>query len=101
MHKLMAQYNMAHFYGVVSAPPSVSVNKETGEKKQVTLYIYTVTSARQYDSGNEVYNAELNQIRVRTGISEIVGEMANLLRFDSELPEYFTHFLATLRRGTV
>lgn len=23
------------------------------------------------------------------------------LRFDSELPEYFTHFLATLRRGTV
>lgn len=78
LHKLMAQYNMAHFYGVVSAPPSVSVNKETGEKKQVTLYIYTVTSARQYDSGNEVYNAELNQIRVRTGISEIVGEMANL-----------------------
>ena len=56
----------------------MSVNKETGEKKQVTLYIYTVTSARQYDSGNEVYNAELNQIRVRTGIGKIVGEMANL-----------------------
>ena len=41
LHKLMAQYNMAHFYGIVSAPPSVSVNKETGEKKQVTPVSYT------------------------------------------------------------
>ena len=31
-------------------------------------------------------------------IHPITGEQ---LRFDSELPEYFTHFLATLRRGTL
>ena len=31
-------------------------------------------------------------------VHPITGEH---LRFDSELPEYFTHFLATLRRGTV
>ena len=31
-------------------------------------------------------------------IHPITGEH---LRFDSELPEYFTHFLATLRRGTL
>ena len=29
-------------------------------------------------------------------IHPITGEQ---LRFDSELPEYFTHFIATLRRG--
>ena len=31
-------------------------------------------------------------------IHPITGEH---LRFDSELPEYFTHFIASLRRGTV
>ena len=31
-------------------------------------------------------------------VHPITGEH---LQFDSELPEYFTHFLATLRRGTV
>ena len=31
-------------------------------------------------------------------IHPITGEY---LRFDSELPEYFTHFIASLRRGTV
>ena len=31
-------------------------------------------------------------------VHPITGEH---LRFDSELPEYFTHFLATLRRGTL
>ena len=31
-------------------------------------------------------------------IHPITGEQ---LRFDSELPEYFTHFIASLRRGTV
>ena len=31
-------------------------------------------------------------------VHPITGEH---LRFDSELPEYFTRFLATLRRGTV
>ena len=31
-------------------------------------------------------------------VHPITGEQ---LRFDSELPDYFTHFLATLRRGNV
>ena len=82
----------------------VSVNLETGRTHQIRVHMasiqHPVAGDPVYGPHNCITSLHGQCLHAKTlgFVHPITGEH---LRFDSELPEYFTHFLATLRRGTV
>ena len=82
----------------------VSVNLETGRTHQIRVHMasiqHPVAGDPVYGPHNCITSLHGQCLHAKTlgFVHPITGEH---LRFDSELPEYFTRFLATLRRGTV
>ena len=79
----------------------VSVNLETGRTHQIRVHMasihHPVAGDPVYGPHNCITSLHGQCLHAKTlgFIHPITGEQ---LRFDSELPDYFTHFLATLRR---
>ena len=79
----------------------VSVNLETGRTHQIRVHMasihHPVAGDPVYGPHNCITSLHGQCLHAKTlgFVHPITGEQ---LRFDSELPDYFTHFLATLRR---
>ena len=77
---------------------------ETGRTHQIRVHMasihHPVVGDPVYGPHNCITKLHGQCLHAKTlgFIHPITGEH---LRFDSELPEYFTHFIASLRRGTV
>ena len=97
----VTHWRVVRRYGYVTL---VECRLETGRTHQIRVHMasiqHPVAGDPVYGPHNCITKLHGQCLHAKTlgFIHPITGEH---LRFDSELPEYFTHFIASLRRGTV
>lgn len=74
----MAQHNMVHLIGIIQTEPTVRVDDETGEVKEVFLYIMTTTATRKYDRSMGEVIPKLVPIRVRATLEDTAPVLARV-----------------------